>query len=72
MVVKSELKLIKSLQQKKYRNAHGLFVMEGKKAIEEVVESGLKVYSLYSIGSENLTFKGLETELKYPIRSCNK
>ena len=60
MVVKSELKLIKSLQQKKYRNAHGLFVMEGKKAIEEVVESGLKVYSLYSSASENLTFAGVE------------
>ena len=62
MVVKSELKLIKSLQQKKYRNAHGLFVMEGKKAIEEVVQSGFEVYSLFSNRPEDLTFPGVQTQ----------
>ncbi|WP_405383691.1 TrmH family RNA methyltransferase [Maribacter sp. LLG6340-A2] len=47
MVVKSELKLIKSLQQKKYRNEHGLFVVEGKKSIEEVVNSNFRCYGIY-------------------------
>lgn len=47
MVVKSELKLIKSLQQKKCRNEYGLFVMEGKKAVEELLKFGVKAYGLY-------------------------
>jgi len=47
MVVKSELKLIKSLQQKKYRNEHGLFVIEGKKAVEELLNSNFKVFRIY-------------------------
>lgn len=46
MVVKSELKLIKSLQQKKYRNLHGLFVIEGKKAVEELLASKFKVFKI--------------------------
>ncbi|WP_324025614.1 RNA methyltransferase [Maribacter sp. BPC-D8] len=49
MVVKSELKLIKSLQQKKCRNEHGLFVVEGKKTVEEVVSSDMKVYKLFAV-----------------------
>lgn len=47
MVVKSELKLIKSLQQKKCRNEHGLFVIEGKKAVEELLNFGVNVYGVY-------------------------
>ncbi|WP_317044531.1 RNA methyltransferase [Maribacter sp. 4G9] len=43
------MKLIKNLQQKKYRNEKGLFVMEGKKAVEELLESGFEVFKLYSM-----------------------
>lgn len=48
MVVKSELKLIKSLQQKKYRNEHGLFVVEGKKTLEELLGASIVPYKLYA------------------------
>ncbi|MFS4455806.1 TrmH family RNA methyltransferase [Maribacter sp. 2304DJ31-5] len=54
MVVKSELKLIKSLQQKKYRNVHGLFVMEGKKAVEEVLSSHFKAFRIYTAKGNEL------------------
>jgi RNA methyltransferase, TrmH family len=47
MVVKSELKLIKSLHQKKYRNEHGLFLVEGKKAVLELYASPLKAYKIF-------------------------
>lgn len=47
MVVKSELKLIKSLQQKKCRIEHGLFVVEGKKAVEELLDFGVRAYGVY-------------------------
>lgn len=57
MVVKSELKLIKSLQQKKYRNEHGLFVIEGKKGLEELLGSRIKPYRVYSNGAMELNVK---------------
>ena len=62
MVVKSELKLIKSLQQKKYRNEHGLFVVEGKKTIEEVVNSDMKVYKLFAVDPIGLDVGDLQVE----------
>ena len=42
MVVKSQLKYIRSLQQKKYRNLHKCFVAEGFKTVTELLESGCK------------------------------
>jgi TrmH family RNA methyltransferase len=60
MVVKSELKLIKSLQQKKCRNEHGLFVVEGKKTIEEVLKSDIKLYKLFAVDSEDFKIEGVE------------
>jgi len=48
LVSKSQIKLITSLQQKKYRNKLGLFVAEGPKVINELLTSGLKLHSLYS------------------------
>ena len=62
MVVKSELKLIKSLQQKKCRNEHGLFVVEGKKTIEEVVNSDMKVYKLFAVDPIGLDVDCLQVE----------
>jgi TrmH family RNA methyltransferase len=57
MVVKSELKLIKSLQQKKYRNEHGLFVIEGKKALEELLASVILPYKVYVTNTANFNVK---------------
>ena len=48
MVGKSQIKFIKSLQQKKIRNQHKLFIVEGKKTIQELVNSKIEVYKLYS------------------------
>ncbi|WP_419212386.1 TrmH family RNA methyltransferase [Maribacter sp. X9] len=61
MVVKSELKLIKSLQQKKYRNEHGLFVVEGKKTLEEVLGSKIKPYKLFALDPKSVTQKSIQT-----------
>lgn len=58
MLVKSQLKLIRSLQQKKYRNQHGLFFVEGKKTIEELLASNLKPYKIFYVDTE--TFDAAE------------
>ncbi|WP_026935372.1 TrmH family RNA methyltransferase [Christiangramia echinicola] len=60
MVSKSQIKLIKSLSQKKFRNTHGLFVVEGIKGIKEFLNSDYELVSVYSTGeSFELTGKKL-------------
>ena len=48
MVAKSELKFIKSLHQKKYRNRHGLFIAEGMKLVGELLQAGWKAKDVYA------------------------
>ncbi|MEA1786958.1 RNA methyltransferase [Arenibacter sp. GZD96] len=47
MVVKSQIKFIKNLQQKKYRNQNGLFVVEGVKTIQTLLDAGFSVQKIY-------------------------
>jgi len=49
LVSKSQIKLITSLQQKKYRDKTGLFVAEGPKVIAELKDAGFKLHSLFSV-----------------------
>ena len=48
MLSKSEIKLITSLKQKKYRLQHQLFVAEGKKTILELLNSNLQLHQLFT------------------------
>jgi TrmH family RNA methyltransferase len=48
MLSKSEIKLITSLKQKKYRLQHQLFVTEGKKTILELLNSKLQLHQLFT------------------------
>jgi TrmH family RNA methyltransferase len=54
MVGKSQIKYIRSLQQKKYRKATGLFVAEGVKLVEELLSAGFKPVFLYATTPEAL------------------
>ena len=47
MLSKSQIKRINSLQQKKYRNKLGLFIVEGKKSVNEFLKSNFKLDSLF-------------------------
>ncbi|MFC5283334.1 TrmH family RNA methyltransferase [Pedobacter alpinus] len=47
MLSKSQISLIKSLHQKKYRKEHQLFIVEGYKAISEFLNSDYHVKSIY-------------------------
>jgi len=46
---KNQVKLITSLQQKKYRQKHKLFVAEGIKVVHELLNSSLQVDTLYVV-----------------------
>lgn len=51
----NEIKRVKSLQQKKFRDEEGLFVVEGEKMVEEAMRSGFHVERIYrkeEIGEE--------------------
>jgi TrmH family RNA methyltransferase len=47
MVSKSQISLIKSLQQKKFRREHRLFVAEGYKSVSEFIASGYQMHTVY-------------------------
>ena len=50
MVSKNQIKLITSLQQKKFRLANGLFLAEGAKVIGELLHSEFDLEHLYETG----------------------
>ncbi|MCL5130041.1 RNA methyltransferase [Algibacter sp. L4_22] len=54
MLSKSQIKLITSLKQKKYRQDLGFFVVEGVKTIKELLASSLKLHALYTTESFNI------------------
>ncbi len=63
MVVKSQLKYIKSLQQKKYRSTHNRFVAEGLKTVSELLDSGFKAEKLITTEAETPEISGQSTQL---------
>ena len=54
-ISKNELRQVRALSQKKYRDESGLFVVEGEKMVAEALASGFEVLSVYrreEIGEE--------------------
>ncbi|WP_420572182.1 TrmH family RNA methyltransferase [Kordia sp.] len=49
MISKRQIKIITSLHQKKYRKSTGLFVAEGKKVIQEFLNSNFELDTLFTI-----------------------
>ncbi|WP_405606406.1 TrmH family RNA methyltransferase [Polaribacter sp. Asnod1-A03] len=49
-ISKNQLKLITSLSQKKYRQKHKLFIAEGVKVVEELLNSSFEVEKLFCTG----------------------
>ena len=47
MITAAEIKYIKSLSQKKFRDQYGVFVVEGEKLVQEALKSGFKVEKVY-------------------------
>ncbi|MFM7988833.1 MAG: hypothetical protein ACKPKO_56915 [Candidatus Fonsibacter sp.] len=64
MVSKNQIKLIKSLQHKKYRLLNGLFIAEGVKVIQEFLQSNIVLEHLYE--TDNL-FPNVDKEKKTRI-----
>ncbi len=52
MLTKNQIKLIVSLRQKKERVKHRLFVVEGKKTVDEFLRSHYKLHHLYALSTD--------------------
>ena len=48
MITKNTIKLIQSLKQQKFRKEHQLFVVEGRKMVQELLESDFEVVYLFA------------------------
>ena len=57
-ISKAQVKLVRSLQQKKFRDELGLFVAEGEKCVSEIAK-GFELVSLFREG-ENATRTEIE------------
>ena len=57
MVSKSQIKLITSLYQKKYRNLNGLFIAEGVKVINEFLQNDIELFELYTTDTSFYTIE---------------
>ena len=63
MVSKNQIKLITSLQQKKYRITHQLFFAEGVKVIQELLDSNFELEHLYTTQYESEEVSGAKKSL---------
>lgn len=68
MVSKNQIKLITSLQQKKYRQTHQLFVAEGVKVIQELLLSNFVLEHLYCTTE---LFEAIESTKKTTISEAD-
>lgn len=57
MVSKNQIKLITSLQQKKYRKQHKLFIAEGVKVIQELIDANYKLNDLFTTQNDFTNLK---------------
>lgn len=49
MVSKNQIKIITGLQQKKYRRQHQLFIAEGIKVVQELLNSNFELHHLFTL-----------------------
>jgi len=68
MLSKNQIKLITSLQQKKFRQIHKLFIAEGVKVIQELLQSNFVLEHLYVTGN---IFDDITSEKKTKISEAD-
>ncbi len=63
MISKAKIKLINSLKSKKYREKHKLFVVEGEKSIQDLLQAGMKAVSVFALSNIIEHFNDIDCEL---------
>lgn len=65
-VSNNEIKFVRSLEQKKFRDANGMFVVEGEKMVEEATRSSFEVFRCYRTSEIGYTAMSRMTLLSAP------
>lgn len=60
MLTAHQIKIYQSLDKKKFREKHSLFLVEGNKNISEIHKSRYKIKDLFSINPTELSFLGVK------------
>lgn len=68
MVSKNQIKLIRSLQQKKYRKQYKMFIAEGVKVIQELINANYELLNIYV--TENI-FTQIPSNLRFEISTSD-
>lgn len=63
MLTNHTIKILQSLDKKKFRQKYNLFLVEGNKIIKELKNSAFKVKEIYSINPSELDFDGCPIHL---------
>lgn len=63
MLSKNKIKLIKSLEQKKFRLKHNCFIIEGEKMIQELLVSKFKIIELFHTPEFNITHQDIDNTI---------
>ncbi|MEM9000763.1 MAG: RNA methyltransferase [Bacteroidota bacterium] len=61
MVTKNQIKRVKSLQQKKYRNLYGQFAVEGVKTVSELLNADFELVDVYCVSKQAFNFHNVST-----------
>jgi len=69
---KNHIKLITSLQQKKYRQKHKLFIAEGVKVVEELLNSAFIVDQLFATEEYNSNFENTITVTNVELKKISQ
>ena len=67
MLIKKDIKLIRSLKLKKHRQFNEMFVVEGRKSIHEFIDNGFHLIKLFSVNEkyfQEKAIKILKSDLK--------
>lgn len=72
MISKSQISLVKSLHQKKYRKEHQLFIVEGLKAISEFLNSDFIINSIFCTPDFSAKMANLSNKQKVYEVSINE
>lgn len=66
MLTAHTIKIIQSLDKKKYRQKYNLFLVEGNKIIKELPNSDYEITDIFSIDPDQLNIKMAKSEKILP------
>ena len=72
MLSKSQISLLSSLQHKKFRREHGLFIVEGYKSVTEFINSAYQVDTIYHTPSIAPKLLNLSRKINFQEISLNE